>query len=63
MEEVQPPLPKVNIILSKWIEYFLPYESILDTILQTRDTYLVAGDLTFSDKTTISIDNIKKWRR
>lgn len=53
MEEVQLPFPKVDIILSEWMGYFLLYESMLDTVLYARDNYLVSGGLIFPDKATI----------
>lgn len=53
MEDVHLPYPKVDIILSEWMGYFLLYESMLDTVLYARDRYLVAGGLIFPDKATI----------
>jgi type I protein arginine methyltransferase len=41
MEEVELPFPKVDIIVSEWMGYFLLYESMLDTVLWARDRYLV----------------------
>ena len=41
MEEVKLPVDKVDIIISEWMGYFLLYESMLDTVLYARDTYLV----------------------
>ena len=37
------PFPKVDIIISEWMGYFLLYESMLDTVLYARDTYLDPG--------------------
>ena len=59
MEEVQLPFAKVDIILSEWMGYFLLYESMLDTVLYARDTYLVAGGLIFPDKATIFMAGIE----
>ena len=59
MEEVQLPFPKVDIILSEWMGYFLLYESMLDTVLYARDTYLVSGGLIFPDKATIFMAGIE----
>ena len=59
MEEVQMPFPKVDIILSEWMGYFLLYESMLDTVLYARDTYLVSGGLIFPDKATIFMAGIE----
>ncbi|ANB13937.1 protein-arginine omega-N methyltransferase HMT1 [Sugiyamaella lignohabitans] len=53
MEEVELPYPKVDIIISEWMGYFLLYESMLDTVLIARDKYLVEGGLIFPDKATI----------
>lgn len=59
MEEVQLPFPKVDIILSEWMGYFLLYESMLDTVLYARDHYLVTGGLIFPDKATIFMAGIE----
>lgn len=42
MEEVELPVPHVDIIISEWMGYFLLYESMLDTVLVARDKYLVS---------------------
>ena len=59
MEEVQPPFPKVDIIISEWMGYFLLYESMLDTVLYARDKYLVSDGLIFPDKATIFMAGIE----
>lgn len=53
MEEVELPFPKVDIIISEWMGYFLLYESMLDTVLYARDRYLVKDGLIFPDKATM----------
>ncbi|CAL3963680.1 hypothetical protein PZA11_001224 [Diplocarpon coronariae] len=53
MEEVELPFPKVDIIISEWMGYFLLYESMLDTVLYARDKYLAPQGLIFPDKATI----------
>lgn len=53
MEEVELPFPKVDIIISEWMGYFLLYESMLDTVLYARDKYLSPGGLIFPDKATL----------
>ncbi|KAI2629697.1 protein arginine N-methyltransferase 1 [Hypoxylon sp. NC1633] len=53
MEEIDLPFPKVDIIISEWMGYFLLYESMLDTVLYARDKYLVQDGLIFPDKATI----------
>lgn len=59
MEEVELPYPKVDIILSEWMGYFLLYESMLDTVLYARDRYLQTGGLIFPDKATIWMAGIE----
>ncbi|KAF2097645.1 S-adenosyl-L-methionine-dependent methyltransferase [Rhizodiscina lignyota] len=59
MEEVQLPFPKVDIIVSEWMGYFLLYESMLDTVLYARDKYLKPGGLIFPDKATIFMAGIE----
>ena len=36
MEEIDLPVPKVDIIISEWMGYCLFYESMLDTVLYAR---------------------------
>lgn len=59
MEEVKLPFPKVDIIISEWMGYFLLYESMLDTVLYARDKYLAAGGLIFPDRATIYMSAIE----
>lgn len=59
MEEVELPFPKVDIIISEWMGYFLLYESMLDTVVAARDKYLVEGGLIFPDKATIYVAGIE----
>lgn len=59
MEEVELPFPKVDIIISEWMGYFLLYESMLDTVLYARDRYLAPGGLIFPDKATIFLAGIE----
>jgi hypothetical protein len=59
MEEVEMPFPKVDIIVSEWMGYFLLYESMLDTVLYARDKYLVPQGLIFPDKATIFMAGIE----
>lgn len=59
MEEVELPFPKVDIIISEWMGYFLLYESMLDTVLYARDRYLNPGGLIFPDKATIFVAGIE----
>jgi type I protein arginine methyltransferase len=59
MEEVTLPYPKVDIIVSEWMGYFLLYESMLDTVLYARDKYLTPDGLIFPDKATIFMAGIE----
>jgi protein arginine N-methyltransferase 1 len=60
MEEVELPFPKVDIIISEWMGYFLLYESMLDTVLYARDKYLNRETgLIFPDKATIFMAGIE----
>lgn len=59
MEEIELPFPKVDIIISEWMGYFLLYESMLDTVLYARDKYLAKDGLIFPDKATIFVCGIE----
>ncbi|AMD22017.1 HGL323Cp [Eremothecium sinecaudum] len=59
LEDVELPFPKVDIIISEWMGYFLLYESMLDTVLYARDKYLVEGGLIFPDKCSIHIAGLE----
>lgn len=59
MEEIEIPFPKVDIIISEWMGYFLLYESMLDTVLYARDKYLTPDGLIFPDKATIFVAGIE----
>ena len=59
MEEIEMPFPKVDIIISEWMGYFLLYESMLDTVLYARDKYLAPDGLIFPDKATIYVAGIE----
>ena len=48
-----PLLAQVDIIISEWMGYFLPYESMLDTVLVARDRWLAPGGLLFPDKASL----------
>ena len=45
VEEVELPVPNVDIIISEWMGYFLLYESMLDCVLFARDKWLVQDGL------------------
>jgi protein arginine N-methyltransferase 1 len=41
VEEIELPVPYVDVIISEWMGYFLLYESMLDTVLYARDKWLI----------------------
>merc|ERR1711976_786394 len=59
VEEIQLPVPKVDIIISEWMCYCPFYESMLDTVLYARDKWLVEGGLMFPDKATLYLTGIE----
>ena len=59
LEDVELPFPKVDIIVSEWMGYFLLYESMLDTVLYARDHYLAPGGLILPDKCSIHIAGLE----
>ena len=59
MEEVKLPYPKVDIIISEWMGYFLLYESMLDTVIYARDNFLADGGLIFPDNAKIYMAGIE----
>jgi type I protein arginine methyltransferase len=59
MEEIELPVPKVDIIISEWMGYFLLYESMLDTVLYARDKYLVEGGKMLPDRAQIFVAAIE----
>jgi protein arginine N-methyltransferase 1 len=59
VEDVQLPVPQVDIIISEWMGYALLYESMLDTVLVARDKWLVPGGLIFPDKARMIVAGIE----
>lgn len=59
LEDVELPYPKVDIIISEWMGYFLLYESMMDTVLYARDHFLKEGGLILPDKCSIHIAGIE----
>ena len=50
MEEIELPVPKVDIIISEWMGYCLLYESMLDSVLWARDKYLAKDGKMLPDR-------------
>ena len=65
MEEITLPVPKVDIIISEWMGYFLLYESMLETVLWARDKYLNKNGLMFPDRCQIFLAGMQdeKYRK
>lgn len=59
MEEIELPVPKVDIIISEWMGYFLLYESMLDSVLWARDKYLAKGGKMLPDRAQIFVASIE----
>jgi len=59
MEEITLPVPKVDIIISEWMGYFLVYESMLDSVLWARDKYLNKDGLMFPDRVQMYVAAIE----
>ncbi len=59
MEEIQLPVPKVDIIISEWMGYFLLYESMLDSVLFARDKYLAPNGKMLPDRALIYLASIE----
>ena len=45
VEEIELPVPKVDVIISEWMGYFLLFENMLNTVLYARDKWLVSDPL------------------
>ncbi|XP_046395851.1 protein arginine N-methyltransferase 1 [Ischnura elegans] len=48
-------LPKVDIIVSEWMGYFLLFEGMLDSVLMARDQYLSKGGLMLPNRCSLHI--------
>ncbi|KAJ8528238.1 hypothetical protein K7X08_021930 [Anisodus acutangulus] len=59
VEEIDLPIPQVDIIISEWMGYFLLYENMLDTVLYARDKWLVKDGLVLPDKASLCLTAIE----
>lgn len=59
VEEVELPVPEVDIIISEWMGYFLLYEGMLDSVIFARDKWLKKGGLLFPDRAVIYLTAIE----
>ncbi|XP_072448865.1 protein arginine N-methyltransferase 3 isoform X1 [Chiloscyllium punctatum] len=55
IEDVELPVAKVDVIISEWMGYFLLFESMLDSVINARDRYLLEGGAVYPDSCTISL--------
>lgn len=53
IEEIELPVPQVDIIISEWMGIFLFFESMLDSVLYARDKWLAPGGQLFPAKARI----------
>lgn len=59
VEEIDLPVPQVDIIISEWMGYFLLYENMLDTVLYARDKWLVKDGIVLPDKASLCLTAIE----
>ncbi|VEU39817.1 unnamed protein product [Pseudo-nitzschia multistriata] len=61
IEEIELPVPEVDVIVSEWMGYFLLYESMLDTVIYARDKWLVKDGtgIVFPDKAVMYISALE----
>ncbi|XP_066399300.1 probable protein arginine N-methyltransferase 1 [Miscanthus floridulus] len=59
VEEIELPVPKVDVIISEWMGYFLLFENMLNTVLYARDKWLVDGGVVLPDKTSLRLTAIE----
>ena len=60
IEDLKPPVDQVDVIVSEWMGYFLLFESMLDSVLYARDTWLRPGGLLLPDRCNISIGRLTR---
>ncbi|GKA90689.1 probable protein arginine N-methyltransferase 1 [Tanacetum coccineum] len=59
VEELGLHVPKVDIIISEWMGYFLLYENTLDTVLYARDKWLVNDGIVLPDNASLHLTAIR----
>ncbi|KAL9288552.1 Protein arginine N-methyltransferase 1.1 [Arabidopsis thaliana] len=59
IEEIELPTPKVDVIISEWMGYFLLFENMLDSVLYARDKWLVEGGVVLPDKASLHLTAIE----
>lgn len=53
VEEIELPVPQVDIIISEWMGYFLLFEAMLDSVLVARDRWLAPNGIMAPSQTRI----------
>ncbi|KAI3495763.1 hypothetical protein L2E82_39398 [Cichorium intybus] len=59
VEEIDLPVPQVDIIISEWMGYFLLYENMLNTVLYARDKWLVKNGIVLPDNASLHLTAIE----
>nr|XP_043623775.1 protein arginine N-methyltransferase 1.1 [Erigeron canadensis] len=59
VEELELPVPQVDIIISEWMGYFLLYENMLNTVLYARDKWLVNDGIVLPDNASLYLTAIE----
>ncbi|CAK8533881.1 unnamed protein product [Lathyrus sativus] len=59
IEELELPVPKVDIIISEWMGYFLLFENMLNSVLYARDKWLVDDGIVLPDIATLHLTAIE----
>ncbi|CAM6094951.1 unnamed protein product [Calypogeia fissa] len=59
VEEIELPIPQVDVIVSEWMGYFLLFENMLNTVLFARDKWLVPNGIVLPDKTSLFLTAIE----
>lgn len=59
VEEIELPVPHVDIIISEWMGYFLLFENMLNTVLYARDKWLVKDGIILPDKASLYLTAIE----
>jgi len=59
VEEVELPVPQVDVIVSEWMGYFLFYETMLSTVIFARDKWLKPNGIILPDKAHLYLTAIE----
>ncbi|KAF8058173.1 hypothetical protein N665_1249s0016 [Sinapis alba] len=59
IDEIELPTPKVDVIISEWMGYFLLFENMLDSVLYARNKWLVDGGVVLPDKASLFLTAIE----